>query len=166
MLKDMNSMKVSSVMTPTGLDALRVVTDVNVNDLVRERDDLKLRLEEAETALKEIQERSREDCEKYNDLVWFARASPERNPQSASPYMQIANKYPAECDEIKSMDGDWAHGFNSGVLATSRLYSELAIHRPDQDFCDSDDDEDNTTLSERFKMRREWAIDEFPDLDT
>lgn len=154
-------------MTPTGLDALRVIADVNINEIVRERDELKLRLHDAEAALNEIEHRVHEDCDKYDDLVWFARAELEGNPQTVSPCKRIQEKYPEECKGIKGMDGDWVNGFNSGVLAAARLYSELAVHRSDQDFgTPGDDYQDNTTLSERFQMRRELAIDEFPQLDT
>ncbi len=65
---------------------------------------------------------------KYFDLVWLARNDAEccRDDHPAMPAMiRLAKKYPAEIKELKSDNGNWAHGFNSGCLAAFRLVLEL-----------------------------------------
>lgn len=71
------------------------------------------------------------------DLVWYARS-----PRMDDPYwhdvpddirkgawasqMQVEAKYPEEVARLQCQDnGDWEHGFNSGVLAALRFLSSL-----------------------------------------
>lgn len=83
--------------------------------------------------------------EKYFQLVWLARKYPEdyKNPKIAKVIDQVNFDYPDEVVELSSpIDGDWHHGFNSGMLACIRL-----IHAMKNDSIES-------------------AEDDFPGLDT
>lgn len=67
-------------------------------------------------------------CNKYFDLVWYARKDKneliENEQYEIIHTMQkIENKYPEEIKRLTDFDGgDWEHGFNSGMLAATRLY--------------------------------------------
>lgn len=87
--------------------------------------------------------------QKYFDLVWIARRSPEEACQDDYPglnaYCRINREHKKDVAELTGEHADWQHGFNSGCLAAFRLALGLL----------SDDPED-----------REMAIQEFPFLDT
>lgn len=68
--------------------------------------------------------------DKYCDLVWFARSDPRSAPGSpddirAGCFLSqcaVEAAYPQETERIRDPEGsDWAHGFNSGMLASVRL---------------------------------------------
>ena len=96
---------------------------------------------------------------KYLDLVWYARKAPlddqeywEGTPdyikQGAGNSMaRVEEMFPDEIDELKSEHSDWAHGFNSGMLAALRFVLTAEC-----------DDESCGGLSN--------AIEVFPELDT
>lgn len=70
-----------------------------------------------------------ENCNKYCDLVWYARANPKKllegeHYEGLKIIQDLKDKYPKETTDIKS-DDNWSHGFNSGMLAASRLYLEM-----------------------------------------
>ncbi len=71
--------------------------------------------------LKEIKQLER----KYESLVWYARKSPsdietiERVRLEAN---RLEKEYPEEILSLCSpATGNWTHGFNSGILAATRL---------------------------------------------
>jgi hypothetical protein len=69
-----------------------------------------------------FKERIKEFEEKYFNLVWFAR-SDSMEPNIVAIREEVIEKYPEECEKIcDEEEGNWAHGFNSGALATSRLF--------------------------------------------
>lgn len=72
---------------------------------------------------KEEKEYLKELHEKYTSLVWFARVNPENliNSVVKTNYDEIKNKYPNEIGELQSVNSDWNHGFNSGMLSCLRL---------------------------------------------
>lgn len=79
--------------------------------------------------LKEAVKLMLEHCDKYCDLVWYARNNKpthleNENYEALALLQNIRKKYPSE---IKSLgeDDNWSHGFNSGMLAASRLYLEM-----------------------------------------
>lgn len=79
--------------------------------------------------IKEATKLMLENCNKYFELVWYARANPKKllegeHYEGLKLRQDIENKYPKE---IKSLgeDDNWSHGFNSGMLAASRLYHEM-----------------------------------------
>lgn len=79
------------------------------------------------TALKAVEATSKEFEHKYCDLVHMARGSDERFRK------EMAKKFPAEYkrltddDEYESND---QHGYNSGALATGRLFRGLCQFKP------------------------------------
>ncbi len=65
---------------------------------------------------------------KYCDLVWYARSSSKHDsiPGVLENRTRIEEAYPAEVAKLKSKtDSDWAHGFNSGMLAGMRYVMDL-----------------------------------------
>ena len=92
-------------------------------------------------------DRLMEMCHKYHQLVWFARKDPEwlRDGHPSMPGMvEVLMNFKEEAKELTGENGDWAHGFNSGCLATLRLAISLM-----------------TSLG-----GGEDEFEEFPDLDT
>jgi len=88
-----------------------------------------------------------EDSEKYCTLVWYSRSNPDKHQEPLKSQLQnriyqIQNQYPKETIELSRRNGDRQHGFHSGMLAGSRLYSSM------------------------IEESVEWALDEFPFLDT
>jgi len=70
-----------------------------------------------------------ENCNnKYFDLVWYARSNASKHTNNVNTMIavienqkRIEKEYPEEVDAL-SKDDNWSHGFNSGMLAASRLY--------------------------------------------
>ena len=87
-------------------------------------------------------------CEKYFDLVWYARKDEQKLIEEErydilATLKKVEAKYPKETQELNDPElSDWSHGFNSGMLAASRLYLTMI-----EDDC-------------------EQAIEEFPFLDS
>ena len=81
-----------------------------------------------------IQQRLEQLCEKYSQLVWYARANPnDMRPTvkvrlaRAKAMKQVETDYPDEAAELAGDDGAWSHGFNSGMLACARLLEAYAL---------------------------------------
>jgi hypothetical protein len=88
----------------------------------------------------------RELEDKYFKLVWYARSNPEKHPPIAEYYSEIRKMYPEETRDLHDIEkGDWAHGFNSGMLACLRFVGGI---------------------TSRSQMKKEFARREFPFLDT
>ena len=61
--------------------------------------------------------------EKYYSLVWYARSISDE-PEVAAARKEVRDLYPKEIDDLSTeSNGDWQHGFNSGMLACLRLLS-------------------------------------------
>ena len=79
-----------------------------------------------EEKLKRFDHINGEFMHKYFELVWFAR-SDEKELLDREQYevlnrlKEIAEKYKEEVSKLYGEDSDWAHGFNSGILAYSRF---------------------------------------------
>ena len=70
--------------------------------------------------------------DKYELLVWYARKAPTSDPSwdgvpeeiktgALNAMAQVEEHHPDEVDSLRCPNcGDWAHGFNSGVLAALR----------------------------------------------
>ena len=60
---------------------------------------------------------------KYDMLVWYARSNPKNwdRPKVMERIKLVEGSYPQEVKDLKSEDGEWHHGFNSGMLACLRL---------------------------------------------
>jgi hypothetical protein len=77
---------------------------------------------------KEISETVENLSEKYYDLVWVARTSPENFKIKGvkDRVESIKKKYPMEIEQLLSSENpEWEHGFNSGMLAGMRYVMEL-----------------------------------------
>ena len=109
--------------------------------------------------------------QKYFDLVWFARSRPENKniPGVKAKLDKVKADYPKEVEGIKGPNGDWQHGFNSGLLACTRLVSAYALphnYRCTDGNCDSDSDDDESDSVVGKANEIEFANREFPSLDT
>lgn len=82
--------------------------------------------------------------EKYELLVRLARTQPDDPWERRSEAQQTRDRFPKEAALLAGVDGQWHHGFNSGVLAATRLAVGLLGR----------------------KAEVELAFDTFPDLDT
>lgn len=80
---------------------------------------------------------------KYFELVWYARKNQrelldKEQYETLDAVRKIEAKYPKETFDIKNPDDDnWAHGFNSGMLAASRYYLTIiddGIEQADSEF--------------------------------
>ncbi|XRB02472.1 hypothetical protein NFJ02_14g18260 [Pycnococcus provasolii] len=159
-----------------GLDALRVVANVSCGEVAAERDALRKELIEVKAALEAVKSKAAEDAKKYEKLVWIARrdvdavlADPEH--PSRPSVVEVMAKYPLELQELIGEHADWQHGFNSGLLAASRMYMGIAIAyeedlMEDRDELEIESDSNVPPVSERLAAEREYAVDEFPMLDT
>ena len=68
---------------------------------------------------------------KYVELVWLSRKTTDDfdNPIIKQQIDDTCNKYPNESQELlESINPDWTHGFNSGMLACLRLVSCARIY--------------------------------------
>lgn len=64
---------------------------------------------------------------RYFDLVWIASKDPIEFA-GKDFYERVAQKYPEELLKLQDPgDGDWQHGFNSGMLACARLLYAYAL---------------------------------------
>ena len=66
--------------------------------------------------------------DKYCDLVWYARSSPQHDHIEGvlENRKRIEESYPKEIDSFfNGRNPDWDHGFNSGVLAGMRYILDL-----------------------------------------
>jgi hypothetical protein len=83
--------------------------------------------------------------QKYNDLVWLARSSPDNYHIKGvkENIERVTKAYPSETDAlINARNTDWEHGFNSGMLAGMRYILDMV------------------------EMDKETADEFFPNLDT
>jgi hypothetical protein len=92
--------------------------------------------------------------DKYTDLVWYARRSPEDlvglpvdiRDKMLENLTRVSRTWAEEVEELGDPDeGDWHHGFNSGAMAAFRLFLGLLSEDPEE---------------------IEFSLDCFPDLDT
>jgi len=59
------------------------------------------------------------------DLVWFAQNRCRFPNHQDTNWIEKAPEYQNEISKLRGNDGDFYHGFNSGVLATSRMFKQL-----------------------------------------
>ena len=153
------------------MDALRIVANVSVNDIVEERDALRAELAEAKKALDAVKTKAAMDAEKYFNLVWIARTNREEvldNTSHPSHWraVEVMDTYRNEVAKLSGPDGNFWHGFNSGILAASRMYFDLSA-ACEEDLEEKEEDlEDGPPLSARLAAQRQQAVEDFPFLDT
>jgi hypothetical protein len=59
--------------------------------------------------------------QKYRDLVWLARSTPDQHGITPANIKRITEAWPTEVAALSGEGGQWQHGFNSGCLAAFRL---------------------------------------------
>lgn len=92
---------------------------------------------------KEVLEMAIRYQEKYEELVWYARSGRNTHmPVVMNHRERVEGMYPKEIEDLSGDNGDWSHGFNSGMLAGMRLITSM------------------------MEMSVENAVEDFPFLDT
>tara|TARA_B110000285_G_C15126665_1_gene620662 strand:+ start:54 stop:344 length:291 start_codon:yes stop_codon:yes gene_type:complete len=66
--------------------------------------------------------------DKYCNLVWYARSSPQNDHIEGvlENRKRIEESYPKEINQLIHSETNWEHGFNSGMLAGMRYILELS----------------------------------------
>ena len=144
----------------TPIDALSIV----VNHITM--DELKmLRSKNAklEKTYKSLQADLKTRTEYYENCVALARTQ-EGDPQIRLDRIKNGlgvENYIKELEKLEGDEGDWTHGFNSGMLASTRLYQGLTEYE-DSTIENEEGDEEIYPVEEMW----EDAKEEFPFLDT
>ena len=120
----------------------------------------------------------------YRDLAWFGRMGrgweafedPEHEAHYIARRMYSSpGNYVlrSDFDALRGDSADYHHGFHVGMLAASRLHLGLSSytedHVPTDEFynnSDSDSEAEAPTLSEKLRLERANALENFPDRDT
>ena len=126
-------------------------------------------LREENKILKKCIKNTNEDITKrrklYLNLVAMARSNPDdESYENRVDYIKSEigdDVYEKELEKLMGDESEWSHGFNSGMLASTRLYGDLLQYIPDVYENESGDDEE-------FSLEDMWdqAKEEFPMLDT
>ena len=111
------------------------------------------------------------DADKYRNLVWIARNNSKEvldNTSHPSHWrvVEVMDTYRNEVVKLSGPDGNFWHGFNSGVLAASRMYMGLSASSEEDLEEEEDGLEDGPPLSARLAAQRQQAVEDFPFLDT
>ncbi|KAK1737216.1 hypothetical protein QTG54_012083 [Skeletonema marinoi] len=77
-------------------------------------------------ALKAVKTTASEKLCKSYELVWYARNRTRYPSHQVSKWLDSSKEHSHDIDNLHSTDGDFHHGFNSGVLAASRLFKDHA----------------------------------------
>ena len=143
------------------IDALAVVVSHKVSNELQALRDENSRLK---SALESVQNAVADDSQYYFNLVWIARGlegdDRENNSQVLAEIRSMGreDRFVLDLENMSGDGGDWFHGFNSGMLAASRMYHGLA-----------NSTEDIPCIYGSvftMKQQRDRAINEFPMLDT
>ena len=148
------------------MDSSNIALSVVMNHSICE--ELK-HLREENKILKNCIKNTNEDITKrskfYLNLVALARSNPD-DESYENRVERIKSEigeevYNNELEKLMGDESEWSHGFNSGMLASTRLYGDLLQYIPDVYENESGDDEE-------FPLEDMWdqAKEEFPMLDT
>jgi hypothetical protein len=77
-------------------------------------------------ALVQIRNCASEHMDKKYDLVWFALNRTRYPNHESSKKIERSVSHREELKKLKTNDCDFHHGFNCGVLATSRLFKQIS----------------------------------------
>ena len=91
---------------------------------------------------KQLIENAVEKLKKYEDLIWYARATPENYHIKGvkENVDRIEKEYPDEVNELNGLSAEhinWHHGFNSGMVAALRYIltmDDLGLEQADEEF--------------------------------
>eukprot|EP00980_Cylindrotheca_fusiformis_P001448 scaffold345_cov134-Cylindrotheca_fusiformis.AAC.59 len=75
-------------------------------------------------ALEAIKESASDEMIRRYDLVWFAKYRYRYPNHKESKRIDVQHK--EEIEKLRSDDGDFHHGFNTGLLAAARMFREKA----------------------------------------
>ena len=149
------------------MDLSNIALSVVMNHSVCE--ELK-QLREENKILKNCIKNTNEDITKrrklYLNLVALARSNPDDDSyQDRVDFIksEIGEEvYEKELEKLMSEECDWTHGFNSGMLSSTRLYGDLLQYIPDVY------ENEETGDDEEYPIENTWrdALEEFPMLDT
>ncbi|KAL7518069.1 hypothetical protein ACHAWX_002927 [Stephanocyclus meneghinianus] len=78
------------------------------------------------SALGAIKDTATAKLSKTYELVWYARNRTRFPTHDASKWLDHSKEHKSDIEKLRSIDGDFYHGFNSGVLAASRMFREHA----------------------------------------
>lgn len=129
-----------------------------------------------EEKMKRFEHINRVFMDKYFELVWFARSG-EKELMAQEKYevleklKSIAEKYEEDVECLYGKDSDWAHGFNSGILAYSRFLSSYIQDElwPAEDIGYKPKKSEITIFEGKKYVEmdgKEHALQLFPELDT
>ena len=126
--------------------------------------------ERREQDTKKLHKNTNEDITKrrklYLNLVALARSNPDDDSyQDRVDFIKSEigdDVYEKELEKLMSEECDWTHGFNSGMLSSTRLYGDLLQYIPDVY------ENEETGDDEEYPIENTWrdALEEFPMLDT
>ena len=86
------------------------------------------------SALNAVKDTASEKLSKSYELVWYARNRTRYPSHEASKWLDNSKEHSDDIDNLRGMNGDFHHGFNSGMLAASRMFKEQAdVHDGDSD---------------------------------
>mmetsp|Transcript_37462 Transcript_37462/g.76242 ORF Transcript_37462/g.76242 Transcript_37462/m.76242 type:complete len:149 (-) Transcript_37462:557-1003(-) len=77
-------------------------------------------------ALKAVEDTATEQLKKSFELVWFARNRCRYPNHEASKRIETAEEHQKALSKLRGPDCDFHHGFNSGLLAASRMFKDHA----------------------------------------
>jgi hypothetical protein len=88
---------------------------------------------------KQLVENILQKQDKYVDLLWYARSKPlnESIEGVKENKERIEELYPNEVKELQSENGDWQHGFHSGMVAALNyilIMDESGLEQADEEF--------------------------------
>jgi hypothetical protein len=77
---------------------------------------------------------------KYYNLVWYSRSDRNsNNPSVQQMQTMLRINFTDETNKLDNpLEGDWAHGFNCGMLAATRHFMEHYEKTDDYSFPDLD----------------------------
>ncbi len=76
-------------------------------------------------ALNEITSCADEHMKVKSELVWFALNRTRYPTHPTSKHIETSESHRGEIEKLRSNDCDFHHGFNFGVLASSRLFKNI-----------------------------------------
>ena len=144
------------------LSALSIVVNQSICEELK-------RLKQENAQLKRCIKFTYDDMDKRHNL-YFNLVSLARSDTECSSYEKridniksdIGEKtFNEELSKLQSDEGEWTHGFNSGMLAALRLYGDLLQHEP-PDFEQESEDDEEYTIEDVWKEAQE----QFPFLDS
>ena len=142
----------------SAIDALSIIVhNITLDELKM----LRSKNKKLEKMMKSLQEDLKTRMNYYDACVSMARTQPH-DPQCRTDSIknQLGDDYDKELERLQEEDSDWYHGFNSGMLASTRLYLDLSEY--EDSTIEGDDGEENYPVEEIWEQAKE----EFPFLDT